>query len=371
VQVATDAGFGTIIVNDSLLTDSVKSVSGLSPLTNYWWRVNAKNAGGTSTYSAVYTFKTLGVPFQIASGFVPANGSTGLPTTVNFKWAKPLDQTLSPNTVNGYWFELCTDSVSLANLTRDTLLTDTNKTVSGLNYSTVYYWRVKAKNQIGYGSFSYWQRFTTAPLPPAIVTLKVIPGGFYNTVSGTLSMKDTVRVYLVDSATCTRVDSNRVVIDSVTFTASLSFSNVPTGNYYLYVYHRNHLPVASRLRQLITRGSTVSYDLTTDSAKAYGFNMIKVSNSPVRWAMIPGDANRDEFVDGLDQSIWVTQNGLDGYLASDFNGDLFIDGLDQTLWTLYNGAASILPCPTPFVFVNRVPLIEGYKNQNPEMKKVK
>ena len=54
-------------------------------------------------------------------------------------------------------------------------------------------------------------------------------------------------------------------------------------------------------KQSVVRGSTVSYDFTTDSSKAFGFNMIKVSNSPVRWAMIPGDANRDGFIDALDQ----------------------------------------------------------------------
>ena len=91
-------------------------------------------------------------------------------------WAKPLDQTLHPLDVSSYWFELTTDSVSLANLVRDTTLIDTNKTVSGLSNSTNYYWRVKAKNQIGYGSFSYWQKFTTAaaipppPPPPNLVS---------------------------------------------------------------------------------------------------------------------------------------------------------------------------------------------------------
>jgi hypothetical protein len=124
----------------------------------------------------------------------------------------------------------------------------------------------------------------------------------------------------------------------------LAFSNAPTGNYYLIIYHRNHIGIASRFRQTVTRGSTVSYDFTTDSAKTFGFNSVKVSNSPVRWAMIPGDANKDGFVDGLDQTIWLGENGFDGYLASDFNGDGFIDGLDQTIWIIYNGNSSFLPC---------------------------
>ena len=55
--------------------------------------------------------------------------------------------------VSHYWWELATDTVSFANLQRDTLLTDTTKTAS-VNYSTTYFWRVKAKNQIGWGSYS-------------------------------------------------------------------------------------------------------------------------------------------------------------------------------------------------------------------------
>jgi hypothetical protein len=74
--------------------------------------------------------------------------------------------------------------------------------------------------------------------------------------------------------------------------------------------------------------------------------MIKVSNSPVRWGMIPGDANQDEFVDGLDQTVWILTNGLDGYLPADFNGDSFVDGLDQTVWILFNGNSSFTPCPS-------------------------
>jgi hypothetical protein len=185
VQLATDNSFNTLIVNDSTLTDSIKAVSGLSPLTNYWWRVNAKNAGGTSSYSSVFTFRTLGVPAQITGTFIPANGAVNQPTTVNFKWSRAQDQVLSkklifpgknsPETTSNYWFELTTDSITLADIIRDSTLTDTNKTQSGLTNSTTYYWRVKAKNQIGWGSFSFWQRFTTIVATPPAPNLTAPP----------------------------------------------------------------------------------------------------------------------------------------------------------------------------------------------------
>jgi hypothetical protein len=170
-------------------------------------------------------------------------------------------------------------------------------------------------------------------------------------------MKDTIRIILVDSATCTKVDSARVLIDSVTFSATPtpSFSRANTGKYYILVFHRNHLPIASNYTQQITRGSTVSYDFTTDSAKTYGFNVIKVSTSPVLWGMIPGDANQDEYVDASDQFIWIAQNGQSGFYSADFNGDGYVDATDQFLWVIYNGNSAYLPCG--FIPVNN-PLMQ-------------
>lgn len=164
VQLATDSSFTNIVLNDSTLTDSLRSATGLMPLSNYWWRVNAKNISGTSAYSTPFKFRTLGVPAQITGTFVPSNGATGQATTVNFRWPKAVDQVLDNPLISNYWFELTTDTVSLANLTRDSLLTDTLRTSTGLTNNINYFWRVKAKNQSGWGAFSQWLRFTTSPL---------------------------------------------------------------------------------------------------------------------------------------------------------------------------------------------------------------
>jgi hypothetical protein len=376
VQVSTDSLFSSLIINDSTLIDSTRSVSGLSPLTYYWWRVNAKNIGGTGNYSTAWEFRTVGSPFSVIL-VSPANNAVNQPISLTCLWHRATEQTSSFSIirrnneigdeidgVSNYWFDMVTDTTSLANLLRDTTLTDTSKSVSGLGYTTKYYWRVKAKNQIGWGSFSVWFNFTTQPPPPAQVNLTVIPGGFYDPYSGMLNFKDTLWVLLVDSATCSIVDSARVRVDSVTFSANLSYSLAPTGKYYIYVLHRNHLTISSRYTQNIIRGSNVSYDFTTDSVKTYGFNVVKVSTSPVMWGMIPGDANQDGYVDGLDQSVWVAQNGANGYFPADFNGDTYVDGLDQTIWVITNGQSSSLPCY--FSFVN----LPGPDKQNGQPSRV-
>lgn len=268
----------------------------------------------------------------------PVNNATNQPTSVTLVWNKAGAPT-------SFRVQVSTDSLFSSLFLNDSTVTDTTRLVTGLTSGVNYFWRINGKNGTGTGAWSQVFKFTTTSvLPPAVVNLTVIPGGFYNTGTGRLNMKDTLRVYLVDSVTCLKVDSNKVVVDSATFSAPLSFTNAPTGNYYILVYHRNHLGVASRFKQAVTRGSAVSYDFTNDSSKAFGFNMVKVSNSPVRWGMIPGDANRDGFVDALDQIIWIAQNGLDGYLSADFNGDTFVDALDQLIWIAYNGLSSFLPC---------------------------
>jgi hypothetical protein len=449
VQLSSDSLFNTLIVNDSTLTDSIRTAAGLTPLAKYWWRVRAKNAGGNSAFSSTYSFKVIG-PATTVTLINPVNNSANVPLSINFTWTKAADQTrpfgegqgkeTDESIIGNYWFELVTDTAGMTGLVRDTTLTDTVKSLGGLSNLTNYWWRVRARNEIGYGSFSgwfklttiiaaptapnltapannstginltpllnwdsvnftssfrlqiaadsgftaivkdtsgitvsqyqvqgglinfqtkyYWRvsasnvggtsayssgfNFTTVPLPPAQVQFTVIPGGLYNPGTGRLNMKDTIKVYLVDSSNCLKVDSAKGVVDSVTFSTTLSFSNAGTGKYYLFVYHRNHVAVATKLTQNIVRNSTVSYNFTTDSAKAFGNNMIKLGASV--WGMIPGDGNRDGFVDGLDQTLWIGQNGFDGYLASDFNGDGFVDGLDQTLWIVWNGQSYVLPC---------------------------
>jgi hypothetical protein len=564
VQVASDSLFSGIIVNDSTLTDSTKVISGLNPLTYYWWRVNAKNIGGTSSYSTIYKFRTLGYPNTVTL-INPANNAVNQPTSIVFRWNRALEQTnafevfanikSTPNenkvfthselsegidAIGNYWFDLVTDTVSLANLTRDSILTDTTKSVSGLTNLTNYYWRVRAKNAIGWGQFSIWWRFTTivaAPSAPVlvspangangqpltltivwrksinaasyrlqiatdagfntlilndstltdslrlvsgltqlttyywrvnakdiggtgpystiwsfttlnplvaptlisplnnatnviqaplldwsdattatyyrvqastnsgftgtlainqivsgvsqyqvpggtlalntqyywrvkafsatdstaytaafnfttengiIVNLTIIPGGFFNSSTNKLNMRDTLRILLIDTISGGhRVDSCKVVVDSALFTCQAKFNIAQNGTYYIYIYHRNHLPVACALPLNFSRSAPTSYNFTDAANKTYGSNVIQVSTSPARWGMIPGDANQDEYVDAFDQFIWIAQNGLDGYLSADFNGDTYVDAFDQFIWIAYNGNSSFLPVIFP------------------------
>ncbi len=59
VQVATDAGFGSLVVDQAGVTGTSFNVSvPLAPGTIHYWKVNSTNSGGTSVYSGAWSFTT-------------------------------------------------------------------------------------------------------------------------------------------------------------------------------------------------------------------------------------------------------------------------------------------------------------------------
>ncbi|MDD5363649.1 MAG: hypothetical protein PHN88_16115 [Ignavibacteria bacterium] len=198
VQLATDTGFTNIILNDSTLTDSIKVITNLTPLTNYYWKVRAKSISGWSSFSSAFSFKTIGTASQVVLNS-PSNNSTGLPVNLAFKWFKAFDLTDNSMTVSNYWFELSSDSLFNTITLRDTTLTDTTKSITGLSTQTKYWWRVKAKNQIGWGGFSSVWNLTTVFSVPSVplllspannsIDVTLTPALAWNNASGAASYR--------------------------------------------------------------------------------------------------------------------------------------------------------------------------------------
>ncbi|MCX6162581.1 MAG: hypothetical protein NTV87_14770, partial [Ignavibacteriae bacterium] len=190
LQVATDAGFTALVFNDSTITDTSKVIPGLQPVTTYYWRVKSKNTAGTSAYSDTWNFRALGVPNPVTL-LNPLNGAIDQPTAILFIWstavepvARPLggkigtdggkQSTDDPLTISKYYFELTRDTVTFVGIYRDSTTTDTTLNVGGLLTNRDYFWRVKAQNQTGNGSFTGWSRFKTIVANP-IVPVLVLP----------------------------------------------------------------------------------------------------------------------------------------------------------------------------------------------------
>jgi hypothetical protein len=172
LQVATDSTFATgIAVDDSTITDTTKAVTGLAGLTKFFWRVNAKNAGGTSAYSAVRSFTTAPPAPPVPTLLSPANGAVDQPGSLTLQWN-------ASASAQAYHVQLGTDSLFTGGLVvNDSTVADTVKAVSGLAYNTKYYWRVRAKNTGGWSTYSGVWGFTTAGPPPGSPTLVTPPNG--------------------------------------------------------------------------------------------------------------------------------------------------------------------------------------------------
>ncbi len=174
-QVSTDSTFTTTIIDSSGLADTSFVLNKLNILTKYYWRVKAKNIGGTSDWSEIWSFKTLGNPKDVIP-LKPLSNSTNQPTEIDFIWNKAKEQLIAIKrnrtlTINNYWFELYADTASTSIIV-DSTLSDTTKHVNNLENLTTYFWRVRAKNETGWGGFSNWSKFTTIIDAPSVVVLK-------------------------------------------------------------------------------------------------------------------------------------------------------------------------------------------------------
>jgi len=189
LQFATDTTFGTLLYSDTTLTGTAYTFGVFSPLTTYWWRVRAKNAIGWSAYSPGWKFKIMG-PATTPTLLLPVNNAVNQAVTLTCRWSKAVDQTNKPTygqlhiinpgqhdnitAVSNYWYELYSDTTA-APTVRDSTLTDTSRTVTGLTNNQNYWWRVKAKNNVGWGAFSSYFKFTTIVLPPPTAPTLISP----------------------------------------------------------------------------------------------------------------------------------------------------------------------------------------------------
>lgn len=85
LQVDDDSGFGSPLVNVSGLTALSYSNSGLNTNTPYYWRVNATSGGGTSDWSAAWSFTTVNIP-AARTQIYPGDGMTVPNQPVAFAW---------------------------------------------------------------------------------------------------------------------------------------------------------------------------------------------------------------------------------------------------------------------------------------------
>ncbi|MGD1044889.1 MAG: cohesin domain-containing protein [Bacteroidota bacterium] len=216
VQVATDSLFAAIVVNDSTLTNPSKQVSGLLNNTKYYWRANAKNASGTSSYSTVFNFTTVVAAPGVPLLQTPATGATNQAVSLTLTWG-------SVTGAATYRVQVATDNLFADVVVDDSTLTAASKVVGSLLNNTKYYWRVNAKNTGGTSSYSTVFNFTTIVAAPAIPVLRAPANGVTGQQISVTLLWDNVAgavTYRLQFATNSRFTPASMVIDDSTLTTA-------------------------------------------------------------------------------------------------------------------------------------------------------
>jgi subtilisin family serine protease len=154
VQVSTTPDFSSLL-NNSTVTSTSLSLTGLAGGTVHYWRVSAANTAGTSAWSEVRSFTTvntvtLATPVPVS----PANGAVNVSTSPAFSW------NASTGAIS-YQLQVSTKSNFSVLVLNRTGITTTSSSVTGLRNNTNYYWRIRASNGTILSGWSAVRSFKT------------------------------------------------------------------------------------------------------------------------------------------------------------------------------------------------------------------
>jgi hypothetical protein len=164
VQIDNNSDFsGTVF--DNKVTLSTMSVTGLTVGTKFYWRVRAHNGCGWADWSDTSWFKTCYV-VEVPTLLYPANADSNVAQPITARWD-------SLTAATKYWVQVDDDS-SFGSPVYNDSTAKARVVLPTLSEDVSYYWRVKARNDCGWGSWSASNRSFKAasgcptPAPPAL-----------------------------------------------------------------------------------------------------------------------------------------------------------------------------------------------------------
>lgn len=166
----------TIRIFDETVTGtSVTIDSQLDNSTLYFWRVRAIGPSGTSNWSSTFRFTTqLGLPDQVAL-ISPQDEFINARPGFEFRWQNV------PG-VDNYDLQVST-TPDFSNLViEESLSNNSFSNTQNLDFSTNYFWRVRASNVTGTTDWSEVWSFTTIIEKPEPVTVNILPGDNQNQI---------------------------------------------------------------------------------------------------------------------------------------------------------------------------------------------
>ncbi|MCP4580154.1 MAG: hypothetical protein GY839_00945 [candidate division Zixibacteria bacterium] len=173
-ELATDAGFSTIIERDSAV--ALSEYENSTPLSDgdYYWRITARNGYGYSDPSTVAWFQVeITIPLPDVPALVFPIDTTVDTSIVTFDWG-------DSDGADDYVFELASDVGFSNTIEYDSAVVLSECENSSILADGIYYWRVTAHNTYGYSNPSAAASFTVELDLP--VPVLISPGeGYYST----------------------------------------------------------------------------------------------------------------------------------------------------------------------------------------------
>lgn len=113
--------------------------------------------------------------------------------------------------------------------------------------------------------------------------------------------------------------------------SNFKFSNIVEGDYYLVIYHLNHLSVMSAKKINVKNDGSVSYNFTETVDNIYGDKKVHTKLSNGYLAMVAGDSDASGIINNLDFGNIANQIPYMGYTASDLDMNGVVNVLDYSL----------------------------------------
>lgn len=172
LQVSTDKLFSDFMINRSGLKSRSKQITELKSNTVYFWRVHSKNLFGYSRWSDVFSFKTVSPP-TTPELISPTDLEKDISLSPTLSWQKI-------ENADSYSMQISSDKKFSNLIFNQQGLKETSQLISGLNYFSTYYWRVKATNAYGTSDWSNVWSYSTTGIPPAKPVLITPTSGTMN-----------------------------------------------------------------------------------------------------------------------------------------------------------------------------------------------
>ena len=161
VQVSLSSEFASTVFEQAGLEETEFEVSGLVFETQYFWRVRATNDAGDGEWSGVWSFTTEEEPLSppgVVVLIAPEDEATDASLNSTLSWE-------AEELAASYRLQVSLSGDFALTVVDQAGIEETEFEVSGLDYETQYFWRVRATNNAGDGDWSEVWSYTTLDEP--------------------------------------------------------------------------------------------------------------------------------------------------------------------------------------------------------------